>query len=190
MVIDCVRSTASPQVQNAALLLVASLAEIAPDVVLHSVMPIFTFMGATVLRQDDDYSVHVIDQVRARNGTGVIYQRMLKYCLQTIQKVVPPLVGSLRRQDQDPVAGTAELLLSFVAAFEHVPPHRRLKLYVSLIRTLGEDDFLFALLAMLADKYDQDVKVQEFIAELAAQSSPETQLTVSNGCGGIQPNAC
>lgn len=63
LIVDCIRSTSSPQVQNAALLLVASLAEIAPDLVLHSVMPIFTFISSTVFRQDDDYSVYVIDQV-------------------------------------------------------------------------------------------------------------------------------
>jgi hypothetical protein len=27
-------------------------------------MPIFTFMGDSVLRQDDDFSAHVIDKVR------------------------------------------------------------------------------------------------------------------------------
>jgi U3 small nucleolar RNA-associated protein 10 len=63
LLIDCVRSTTSPQVQNAALLLVASLASISPELVLHSVMPIFTFMSTSLLRQDDDYSAHVIDQV-------------------------------------------------------------------------------------------------------------------------------
>jgi U3 small nucleolar RNA-associated protein 10 len=34
-----------------------------PEVILNHVMPIFTFMGANVLRQDDEYSAHVIEQV-------------------------------------------------------------------------------------------------------------------------------
>lgn len=78
LLIDCIRSTGSPQVQNAALLLVASLADVAPELVLHSVMPIFTFMGATVLRQDDEYSVHVIDQVG--NHTSCHYGPMKSMC--------------------------------------------------------------------------------------------------------------
>lgn len=63
LIVDCVRTAESPQVQNTALLLVAGLAVVAPELVLHSVMPIFTFMGSSVLRKDDEYSAHVIDQV-------------------------------------------------------------------------------------------------------------------------------
>lgn len=63
MIIDCVRTSESQQVQNTALLLVAALATVAPEIVLHSVMPIFTFMGSSVLRKDDEYSALVIDQV-------------------------------------------------------------------------------------------------------------------------------
>lgn len=61
---ECIRTTANPQVQKGALLLVASLATVTPELVLHSIMPIFTFMGASVLRQGDKYSAYVIDQVQ------------------------------------------------------------------------------------------------------------------------------
>jgi U3 small nucleolar RNA-associated protein 10 len=64
ILVDCIRSSASPQVQSAALLLIGSLAVTTPELVLHSVMPIFTFMGSSVLRQGDEYSAHVIDEVR------------------------------------------------------------------------------------------------------------------------------
>ncbi|KAI9753561.1 MAG: hypothetical protein M4579_005103 [Chaenotheca gracillima] len=156
LLVDCIRSTNSPEVQNAALLVVSSLATIVPELVLHSVMPIFTFMGASVLRQDDEYSVHVINQ--------------------TIHQVIPPLVDSLRQQNRDVVAGTAELLLSFVAAFEHIPSHRRLSLFTSLVHTLGERDFLFATLAMFVDKYASNQKAEVFAFDLAAQFEPETQV--------------
>lgn len=63
LIIDCIRTSESPQVQNTALLVVAGLATIAPELVLHSVMPIFTFMGSSVLKKDDEYSALVIDQV-------------------------------------------------------------------------------------------------------------------------------
>jgi U3 small nucleolar RNA-associated protein 10 len=156
LLVDCVQKTASPQVQNSALLLIASLANTAPELVLHSVMPIFTFMGSSVLRQNDEYSAHVISQ--------------------TIREVIPPLILSLRKEKGNPVTGAAELLLSFVAAYEHVPPHRRKGLFTSLIQTLGPEDFMFALLAMLVDKYGPTDKIKSFAAELSGSFSVEIQL--------------
>ena len=64
VLVDCIRSTESPQVRNTALLLVSALATVAPELILHSVMPVFTFMGANVLHQDDDFSAYVVKQVR------------------------------------------------------------------------------------------------------------------------------
>jgi U3 small nucleolar RNA-associated protein 10 len=157
LVVDCVRTTDSPQVQNVALLLVGSLSVIAPELVLHSVMPIFTFMGTSVLRKDDDYSVSVIDQ--------------------TIDQVVPALIQSLRSQKRDVVSGTSELLLSFTAAFEHIPSHRRLRLFHALITKLGTQDFLFAVLAMLANRYSTDKDVLTLMTGLVSDASPAVELT-------------
>lgn len=157
LVVDCVRTTESPQVQNVALLLVAGLSVIAPELVLHSVMPIFTFMGSSVLRKDDDYSVSVIDQ--------------------TIDQVVPALIQSLRNQKRDIVSGTSELLLSFTAAFEHIPSHRRLRLFHALITKLGTQDFLFAVLAMLANRYSTDKDVLTLMTGVASDTTPVVELT-------------
>ncbi len=63
LLVDCVRATGNPQVQQAALLLIANLAAVTPELILHSIMPIFTFIGASVLRQDDEYSAYVINRV-------------------------------------------------------------------------------------------------------------------------------
>ena len=156
LLVDCVQKTASPQVQNAALLLIASLADTAPELVLHSVMPIFTFMGSSVLRQNDEYSAHVISQ--------------------TVREVIPPLISCLRKEKGNPITGAAELLLSFVAAYEHIPPHRRKGLFTSLVQTMGAEDFLFALLAMLVDKYGVTENTQAFAVELSGSFSVEIQL--------------
>lgn len=156
LVVDCVRSSESPQVQNTALLLVSGLAVIAPEQVLHSVMPIFTFMGSSVLKKDDDYSVMVIDQ--------------------TIDQVVPVLVQSLRNQKRDVVAGTSELLLSFTAAFEHIPSHRRQRLFQALVTKLGAKDFLFAVLAMLANLHGLEKNVSVLMTYLASNLDPQDQL--------------
>lgn len=162
LLIDCIQKTASPQVQNAALLLIASLAETVPELVLHSVMPIFTFMGNSVLRQNDEYSAHIIKQ--------------------TINEVIPPLIASLRKEKGNPVTGAAELLLSFVAAYEHVPAHRRKGLFVSLVETLGPEEFLFALLAMLGDKYGVTDEIEAFAVDLSATFSVDVQLQTAVKC--------
>lgn len=130
VIVSCIRTSQSPQVQNRLLLLVAALASLCPDMVLHSVMPIFTFMGATTVRLDNDYSAHVIEQ--------------------TISKVVPALVACNDKQNEIEIA-----LLSFVAAFPHVPRHRRNKLYGALIKTLGPEETLFKFLLLLAVKFGE-----------------------------------
>ncbi|CRK40977.1 hypothetical protein BN1708_016850, partial [Verticillium longisporum] len=119
-------------------------------------MPIFTFMGASVLRQNDDYSAHVVNQ--------------------TIKEVVPPLMESLKKGKRNPIAGATELLVSFVTAYEHIPSHRKQDLFVSLVDTLGPEEFLFALLAMLVDKYGSGPSIASFAADLLAVYNAEVQL--------------
>ncbi|TGZ82115.1 hypothetical protein EX30DRAFT_318094 [Ascodesmis nigricans] len=162
VLVSCVRSTASPQVQNLALLLLSDLADIAPDTVKHSVMPIFTFMGANTLRQDDEYSAHVIEQ--------------------TVKRIIPPLVKSLYEGGGDPLIGAAELIGTFVMSYKHVPVHRRVRLYSALTETLGPKDFGFALLVKLAARYnveDADNEVKEFCSQLMAQFPASVQVTAA-----------
>lgn len=93
--------------------------------------------------------------------------------------MVPPLIQSLRNQKRDVVSGTSELLLSFTAAFEHIPSHRRLRLFEALITKLGTEDFLFAVFAMLANRYGTDRDVLGLMTSLAANTGIELQLNVS-----------
>ncbi|KAK3953594.1 hypothetical protein QBC32DRAFT_234365 [Pseudoneurospora amorphoporcata] len=153
---SCIQRSSSPTVINAALLLVASLARTAPDVVLHSVMPIFTFMGSSVLKQADDYSAHVVNQ--------------------TVKEVIPPLIETFRKSRRNLVASTAELLTSFVVAYEHIPSHRKQDLFITLIENLGPEDFLFAVLAMFVDKYGATDNMLAFTTQIIGSFSVEIQL--------------
>ncbi|KAF5259814.1 hypothetical protein FOXYS1_9556 [Fusarium oxysporum] len=156
LLVNCIQRSSSPVVQNAALLLIASLATTAPNLVLHSVMPIFTFMGTSVLRQSDDYSAHVVSQ--------------------TIKEVIPPLIDSLRQGQKSPIAGASDILVSFTTAYEHIPAHRRQGLFVALVETLGPQDFLHALISMLVDRYGASDALLQFIIELLNHFSIPTQL--------------
>ncbi|KAK5129471.1 hypothetical protein LTR08_003231 [Meristemomyces frigidus] len=156
LIVECVRTTSSTQVHNTALLLISSLASWAPELVLHSVMPLFTFMSTTLLRQSDEYSAHVTDQ--------------------TVARIVPPLAASLKKRGKDLVSGAAELLLSFTAAFEHIPLHRRGALFQHLVQTLGPDESLFAVVAMLVERYPADARVRPFIRDLMNFFPVATQM--------------
>ncbi|KEZ44853.1 U3 small nucleolar RNA-associated protein 10 [Scedosporium apiospermum] len=156
LLVNCIQKSSSPIVQNAALLLIASLATTAPDVVIHCVMPIFTFMGVSVIRQSDDYSAHVVNQV--------------------IKEVVPPLVATLRKGKRSVVAASSELLLSFTSSYEHIPSHRRFGIFMSLVDTLGADEFLFAIIALLVEKQGPTEGVLSFVTELLDRHNVKTQL--------------
>lgn len=70
----------NPQTFHQALLLISSLARLAPDSVLFHVMPVFTFMGSTVFHRDDSYSFKVVQQVRLQLLRGEQYHSWLITC--------------------------------------------------------------------------------------------------------------
>jgi U3 small nucleolar RNA-associated protein 10 len=160
LLIDCIRHSSSPQVQNSALLLISNLASWVPDLILHNLMPVFTFIGSTLLQKVDDYSAQVVDK--------------------TISRVVPQLAASLRSKHRDFITGVSDLLLSFTAAFEHIPLHRRMKLFVELGRTLGPEDSLSAIVALLADRYHSKEQ-RRFCADLLLNFEPIQTLNVLKG---------
>ncbi|KAL8642467.1 MAG: hypothetical protein Q9228_000855 [Teloschistes exilis] len=133
-------------VQQTALLLVSVLAGIAPELILHNIMPIFTFLNSSILQRTDDYSAHVVKQ--------------------TMDSVIPRVMDSLRKQHKDPLAGVSELLLSFAAAFDHIPSQRRLALFKSLMNLVGADQYLFALIILLQNKLPNNKRVSQFLVDL------------------------
>jgi U3 small nucleolar RNA-associated protein 10 len=159
LIVECVRTTSSTQIHNTALLLVSSLASWAPELVLHCVMPLFTFMSSTLLRQSDSFSAHVTDQ--------------------TVERIVPPLAASLKKKGKRLVVGASELLLSFTAAFEHIPLHRRAALFKHLVETLGVEETLFAVVAMLIERYGNESSVSSFVMDLTNQFSGLTAINAA-----------
>lgn len=129
LVVNSIRLSQSPQVQNRLLLVIAELASLAPEIILHSVMPIFTFMGAHTVRKDDEFSSSALQK--------------------TISKVVPAITAA-----SSSVSTEIEFLLtSFVTAFQHIPRHRRVKLFVYLVQTLGHENSLQNILFLIGQQY-------------------------------------
>lgn len=134
LIVNSIRLSQSPQVQNRLLLVIAELAALAPEIILHSVMPIFTFMGAHTVRQDDEFSSSALQK--------------------TISKVVPAITAA-----SSSVSTEIEFLLtSFVTAFQHIPRHRRVKLFLYLVQTLGHENSLQSILFLIGQQYSANLQ--------------------------------
>ncbi|XP_071318828.1 HEAT repeat-containing protein 1 isoform X2 [Trachinotus anak] len=133
LVVQCIRASDMPQTHHQALLLLGTVAAIFPEKVLHNIMPIFTFMGASIMRMDDAYSFRVIDK--------------------TVQMVVPALIKAHQLSDGQSSAHVhavvTRIMHVFADALPHVPDHRRLPVLVQLVTTLGPAHFLWVLMLLL-----------------------------------------
>ncbi|NXP45521.1 HEAT1 protein, partial [Heliornis fulica] len=137
VIVQCIRISKMPQTHHHALLLLGAVAGMFPDKVLHNIMPIFTFMGANVLRLDDTYTFQVINK--------------------TVQMVIPALIQA-EDSDLSESSGNVEevvikIIRVFVDALPHVPEHRRLPILAQLITTVGGEKFLWVLLVLLFEQY-------------------------------------
>nr|KAK5450986.1 snoRNA-binding rRNA-processing protein utp10 [Exophiala xenobiotica] len=165
LVIDCARSSENPQVQSTALLLAASLASLVPDRILHTIMPIFTFMGHNLFAKEDERSIYVTNHA--------------------IDQIIPPLVTTLKKQDANNlVHSTSSLLSSFVTAFDHIPPHRRVAFYQRLLDRLGAEDFAFAVIAKLASRRRQQ-DTSAFFSNLLDAMPAATQISTQRKILGL-----
>ncbi|XP_028287492.1 HEAT repeat-containing protein 1 isoform X2 [Parambassis ranga] len=133
LVVQCIRASDMPQTHHHALLLLGTVASIFPEKVLHNIMPIFTFMGANIMRLDDAYSFKVIDK--------------------TVQMVIPALIKAHQLSDgtssSHVVAVVTKIVHVFADALPHVPDHRRLPILSQLVTTLGPAHFLWVLILLL-----------------------------------------
>lgn len=135
ILVSAIRNAQSPQLQNKLLLVVAALASLSSETILHSVMPIFTFMGAHSIRQDDGFTTQVVEK--------------------TILTVVPALLESKSTTQNDEINF---LLISFTTALQHVPKHRRVKLYSTLIKALGANSAIGSFFFLIAQQYSNHMQ--------------------------------
>ncbi|KAF9221723.1 hypothetical protein BS17DRAFT_710411 [Gyrodon lividus] len=135
VLVELIRVTDNPQTFNEALLLMANLARLTPDSVLHNIMPIFTFMGSNVFHRDDSYSFRVVQN--------------------TIDSIVPVMASSLKTKHSSGLnlyIGARDFLRIFTDASNHIPRHRRQNFFVHLTEVLGVQAFLAPVCMLLIDK--------------------------------------
>ncbi|XP_032864479.2 HEAT repeat-containing protein 1 [Tyto alba] len=166
VIVQCIRVSKTPQTHHHALLLLGAVAGMFPDKVLHNIMPIFTFMGANVLRLDDTYTFQVINK--------------------TVQMVIPALIQA-EDSDLSESSGSVEevvikIIRVFVDALPHVPEHRRLPILAQLITTVGGDKFLWALLVLLFEQYVTKTVTAASSTDKDAVLEADTEFWISICC--------
>nr|XP_009486339.1 PREDICTED: HEAT repeat-containing protein 1 [Pelecanus crispus] len=166
LIVQCIRISKMPQTHHHALLLLGAVAGMFPDKVLHNIMPIFTFMGANVLRLDDTYTFQVINK--------------------TVQMVIPALIQA-EDSDLSESSGSVEevvikIIRVFVDALPHVPEHRRLPILTQLITTVGGDKFLWVLLVLLFEQYVTKTVAATSSTDKDAVLEADTEFWISICC--------
>ncbi|XP_077201538.1 HEAT repeat-containing protein 1 [Paroedura picta] len=166
LIVQCVRVSQMPQTHHHALLLLGAAAGMFPGKVLHNIMPIFTFMGANVMRLDDVYSFQVINK--------------------TVKMVIPALMqaeDSSSSENMGNVEGVAvQIVRVFVDALPHVPEHRRLPILAQLISTLGGERFLWVLLVLLFEQHVTKFVTPTASGEKDAVLETDTEFWISVCC--------
>ncbi|KAL3232571.1 U3 small nucleolar RNA-associated protein 10 [Nakaseomyces bracarensis] len=162
IIVSAIRTSSSPQVQNKLLLVIGELASLSSELILHSIMPIFTFMGAHSVRQDDEFTTQVVEK--------------------TILTIIPALLKANKENLSDEIEF---LVISFTTALQHIPKHRRLRLFTTLIRALGPENSLGALLYLISQQYSNLVNsfkisesrsIIEFVKSLLSKFDIESQI--------------
>ncbi|KAH6904492.1 hypothetical protein BKA70DRAFT_1373519 [Coprinopsis sp. MPI-PUGE-AT-0042] len=162
VLVELIRVTDNPQTFHQALILMSNLTRLAPDSVLHNIMPVFTFMGSNVFHRDDASSFNVVQK--------------------TIDGIVPVMVSSLKRSASnamDLAASAKDFLHIFTDAANHIPRHRRTKFFSHLVSALGAQDFLAPVCMLLVEKQANKTVRQSEEESKASLSLPVALLTGS-----------
>ncbi|CAN8001191.1 unnamed protein product [Ixodes hexagonus] len=149
--VKCLRVSQNAQTHQLVLSLLNLSAREFPEEVLHHVTSVFTFMGASLLRQDDNYSFQVV--------------------VQTVETVVPALLQACGREATASDEAVASVTRVFVDAFADIPEHRRLPLFAKLASTLGAADHLWILAAQMAGHHVEKASLATGTEDTSSQHS-------------------
>ena len=148
--------------------LLGKIATIAPEQVVHNVMPIFTFVGSSVLSRDDQASFAIVEL--------------------TIRDIVSSLVKSIRKESNDTdsfrlLLRCRDFLRIFTGAAHHIPRHRRSAVFQLLVDAMGASDFLGAICLLLVDRYTN--KILKASSSDARDGPLELPLALFNRYDGL-----
>ncbi|XP_018306270.1 HEAT repeat-containing protein 1 [Mycetomoellerius zeteki] len=160
LIVKCIRTSRNPQTHHHALLvLVEFLRNMNVHHALFNLMPIFTFMGSTMVRQDDAYSIQIISK--------------------TLETVVPIINAT------DNATHACELLRTFIVSLPHIPEHRRMPLFVKLLQLLDNHLHLYYLLTfesyvmkIASQKIEHPTQWLDFALQVSQEFPPYRLLQI------------
>lgn len=169
LIVMCIRGTQNPQTHHHALMLLSQAASMLPDQVLHHIMAIFTFIGSSVLRQDDAYSFQIITKI--------------------IETVIPILVKSESHGDDlDKLEKRViPVLRIFVDVVMDVPEHRRLPLFKKLLLTLNPELFLSTFLNLMFESHIMHGNEEKTVSKVSIKEQPVRRLDFAMSLVSVFP---
>lgn len=161
LIVKCIRTSRNPQTHyHALLVLVEFLKTMDVHRALFNLMPIFTFMGSTMVRQDDAYSIQIISK--------------------TLETIVPIINAA------DDATQACELLRTFIVSLPHIPEHRRMPLFIKLLQLLDNHLHLYYLLTfeshvtkVASQKTEHSTQWLDFAFQVSQEFPPHRLLEVS-----------
>lgn len=126
LIVSTMRLSLNQQTQYHALILLSNCAQMVPDQIILHVMTIFTFMGNSVMRQDDEYTFKITCQV--------------------LNTIIPILL-------KEGQTVTRKALSVFARSILDIPEHRRGTLLRYLVQALNTDSYLWELIVLVHKEY-------------------------------------
>lgn len=126
LIVSTMRLSPNQQTQHHALILLSNCAQMVPDQIILHVMTIFTFMGNSVMRQDDEYTFKITCQV--------------------LNTIIPILL-------KEGQVVTRKALSVFARSILDIPEHRRGTLLRYLVQALNTNNYLWELIVLIHREY-------------------------------------
>jgi len=126
LIVSTMRLSPNQQTQHHALILLSNCAQMVPDQIILHVMTIFTFMGSSVMRQDDEYTFKITCQV--------------------LNTIIPILL-------KEGQVVTRKALSVFARSILDIPEHRRGTLLRYLVQALNTNSYLWELIVLVHKEY-------------------------------------
>ncbi|XP_001952627.2 HEAT repeat-containing protein 1 [Acyrthosiphon pisum] len=126
LIVSTMRLSPNQQTQHHALILLSNCAQMVPDQIILHVMTIFTFMGNSVMRQDDEYTFKITCQV--------------------LNTIIPILI-------KEGQVVTRKALSVFARSILDIPEHRRGTLLRYLVQALNTNSYLWELIVLVHKEY-------------------------------------
>ncbi|XP_051158147.1 HEAT repeat-containing protein 1 [Leptopilina boulardi] len=159
LIAECIRISRNPQTHYYALSLLVELFKVADtQSALNNIMPIFTFMGSSVLRQEDSYSIQITSK--------------------TIETIIP-VVNAGNDENK-----TCEILRLFITSLPDIPEHRRIPIFVKLLQFLENYIHLYFLLTFESHVLSEQNNIQgraqkmEFAQQISLEFSSQKMINI------------